>query len=394
MVRPVGSRVSKPAPGHTSMDFPWCTYYRHEWTESGTSALALAIGLAINAQAVAGPPEVILPAYGCPDLVAAVLFHGARPVLVDLSPGSPHMDPAALEKAIGINTVAVVAISFLGLGEGLRALRELLRGTSVWLIEDSAQAFPPASSMHGIADCVVLSFGRGKPINLMGGGALLIHHDHSTQASKLLAHYPPGSARQIDARWHLRRHLFNLLLTPPLYGLLVRLPFLGIGATRFHPLERITREGPVEAAFWGGVDAYRSRPDWSTEYRRALGQAELNGWLDLTVDRWQDAGAEKGNAVPCHLLRYPLLAPDRPLRDLAVGALNRAGYGANAFYNQPLPEIPGLEQVFGASAETFPNACDFSGRLITLPSHQDVCERDIHRIVKIIGEANAAGYLE
>ena len=91
------------------------------------------------------------------------------------------------------------------------------------------------------------------------------------------------------------------------------------------------------------------------------------------------------------LLRYPVLAPDRQRRDQAIAALNRAGFGANAFYNEPLPAIEGLEQVFGVPPGHFPNACNFAERLITLPSHHDVRERDVQRIVAIISSANANG---
>ena len=178
-LRPVGSRVPLPVSVYSISGTPWAERYDSVFVNSGTAALSLAVKLSLRKKRIQQSPEVVLPAYGCPDLIAAVVAQGARPVLVDLAQGRPWMNLEAVENAITDNTVAIIAAGFVGIPERLFALRAIADKNNVALIEDSAQVFPPYSCSNGLADYLVLSFGRGKPINLMGGGALLIRKDHA-----------------------------------------------------------------------------------------------------------------------------------------------------------------------------------------------------------------------
>lgn len=143
-LRPVGTRVPEPLPSLTAV-LPWDEHYVAEYTDSGTSALSLAIALTMAARPERKPAEVILPAYGCPDLIAAVVAQGAKPVLVDLQPESPWLDTGGVKSAITDTTVAIVAVDFLGLAEQLEPLSSICINAGIALIEDSAQCFPPAA---------------------------------------------------------------------------------------------------------------------------------------------------------------------------------------------------------------------------------------------------------
>ncbi|PTB98768.1 hypothetical protein C9993_06400 [Marinobacter sp. Z-F4-2] len=287
-LRPVGSRV--PLPKTVSSDFsaPWAGHYHPAYVNSGTAALSLAVKLSLRCKVIKQDPEVILPAYGCPDLIAAVVAQGARPVLVDLVEDRPWMDLEAVKAALTDNTVGIVSVGFLGIPERLGALRRLADDAGAMLIEDSAQGFPPFSSGNGLADYVVLSFGRGKPINLMGGGALLIRKDHMAESASDLAALTTTAVSGGPA-WQLRRRLFNLLLTRPLYGLVERMPFLRIGSTVYHPLERVCRQLPVEGLLEAGVEGFNQRKDSGAVYSEALAELSEKGWT-LLPDEEQKPG--------------------------------------------------------------------------------------------------------
>ena len=236
---PVGNPVylkgdTGPGPGMSDIFSP----YRPLYTDSGTSALAAAIRAAIRLKGVESP-EVILPAYGCPDLVSAAVHAGARPVLADLEPERPWM---ALEQVAGLispQTVAIVAASLFGIPERLDALRTLATGSAIVLIEDSAQAFPDTErGTFWQGDLVVVSFGRGKPVTLLGGGAVLYRD------SRYAEFLPDDEIHGVVPSGHplalrLQAMLYNLLLSPRLYWIPQALPFLHLGETRYHPLERI-----------------------------------------------------------------------------------------------------------------------------------------------------------
>ncbi|MGO1501010.1 MAG: DegT/DnrJ/EryC1/StrS family aminotransferase [Marinobacter sp.] len=382
-LRPVGSRVPLPMAHSDVLAAPWAEHYESAFVNSGTAALSLAVKLSIKSKQTRQTPEVILPAYGCPDLVAAVVARGARPVLVDLMQGRPWMNLDALESAVTENTVGIIAVGFLGIPERLFPLRRIADKNDVTLIEDSAQVFPPSSSGNGLADYVVLSFGRGKPINLMGGGALLIRKDHVEQSASVLAALPEVEPPSGTA-WRFRRWLFNLLLTRPLYGAMEKVPFLGIGQTVFHPLTSIDRQTPVGGLLEAGIEGFNNRKDIGAVYSEALLGLVDKGWVQLAPDCFGEAALEGPVPASPILLRYPLLAPSRQIRDEALLELNRVGIGASAFYCQALPAIDGVSNLVTAAASAFPCARDFAERLITLPSHEDVSTKDINSVADIL----------
>lgn len=382
MLRPVGSRVPRPMRGQGE-PLPWQAQYSTWFMGSGTEALSAAVMLAIRRSEVyVAGPQVILPAYGCPDLVAAVVAQGASPVLVDLMPDCPVMDLEKLVQAITEQTVAVIAAGFLGVPEQLAELGSICRSRNLWLIEDSAQCFPPDSARKPIADCAVLSFGRGKPINLMGGGALLVRDDHQGIAPEILADLPEVTVT-VDWKWKLRRHIFNLLLSRVGYGLLLRLPFLGLGSTVYKPLESIRLVDLPSGLLTAGSFHAKNRPSVADQYNEALSFLCAQGWTLFMWDHRENIGA----GGPSVTLRYGLLAPDRSTRDRAVRMLNSYGIGGNAFYEKSLPDIDGIADVIQADSAAYPNAASFAERLVTLPSHEDVSGRDIRLISTVLGKA-------
>ena len=138
---------------------------------SGTQALALAIkDSAVRSRS--SRPEVILPAYGCPNLIAASVHAGVRPRLVDIAKGQWGYDLDQLAAALSKDTVAIVAVNLLGVGDQADRLREIATPSAIPLIQDSAQHLPQDLPVSWRGEYIVFSFGRGKPLNLLRGGVL------------------------------------------------------------------------------------------------------------------------------------------------------------------------------------------------------------------------------
>lgn len=322
---------------------------------SGTAALAKAISNCV-ARSSASAPEVIIPAYGCPDLVAACLHESAFPRLVDVMPSHWSYDPEALESSLSRNTVAIVAVNLLGLGDGSAQLAPLCQAKKISLIQDSAQHLPRQVT-DWPADYVVLSFGRGKPLNLLYGGALI--------------ESPGGHTADPDAPDRTLRHRllasraaalsFNILTRPPAYRLFSMLPGTGLGQVTYKPLAHAAR---LPESAWGRVgiafDLYRERQSYWREF-----------WT-LSIDEWSHMGIEvldcPGSALQSEPLRLALLAPDGPARDALVSLLNQNGLGASRFYGTDLTGVTGIPEVV-KSQGSFPGAKALANRLFTLPTH-------------------------
>ena len=332
--------------------------------DSGTTALAMAIAEA-RARHGSGNPEVVLPAYCCPDIVASSLFASVRPRLVDVAPGQWGYDSQALQAALNRDTVAVVAVNLLGAGDDAARLLPTVHANGSLLIQDSAQHLPPASQAKWWGDYVVLSFGRGKPLNLLRGGALMSQRAHPLTRGEL-GHHGSSRARIVTTALGTRAAAvaFNTVTHPRMFWLTSRLPGLGLGATRYHALESPTS---LPHSVWGQVGpAYErySRETWELPWSRVLPD-----WRPLGIESLACGGV----AAPAETrrLRLALLAADRGQRDALVGELNRHGLGASVMYDVALNRIADVPAQI-AALPAFPNADALAGRLFTLPTHSAV----------------------
>ena len=349
---------------------PLFSLYQTQFYTSGTAALAAAITAAMKLKNCSRP-EIILPAYGCPDLVSAVIYAGAKPVLVDLEAERPWIDLSQLAAAITENTVAIVAVNLFGIAERWTKLRELARPGDVVLIEDSAQYFPGKDEQIDLqGELVVFSFGRGKPVSLLGGGAVL------TKKAPLFDLLPKTQikAATLSQRFSfgLKARIYNAMISPFLYWLPQALPFLHLGETRYHILPDIEAMNQVRA------DLLASNISCYQDDARAKGRCEkistmLNSF-DGVIDLPQVCAVKRNR----RLLRYPVLVESAE-RDRIYGKLHQAGLGASIMYPASLPEINGLNHIFDKD-HNFPNAQLFASRLITLPIHSSVSDKDLDSI--------------
>lgn len=347
---------------------------------SGTAALAAALILA--REATSSPsPEVIMPGYACPDIISAAVHAGVTPVLVDLEPDRPYMSLNEIQGAINENTIAVVALNFLGIPERMTDIRALIDRHNIILIEDSAQWFPdtdtPVSAGFS-GDLVVLSFGKGKPVNLLGGGALLI------KKTELTRHTKPAPTRELSALSEIKLRamfpVYNQIISSLAYWLLEALPFINLGATHYKTLDSIWALDDIRRNFLSeNIRRYQARSITAQEQIHRI----VKGLSDSAVDL--------PSACPSHagqrLLRYPLLLPDVATRDKVLNELASAGTGASPFYASALPAIAGVAKLT-KSHSTLSHARNFADRLITLPTHSGVTARHIAAFEKTLKTAH------
>jgi hypothetical protein len=338
---------------------------------SGTAALAWAIADCAS-RSSAKIPEIIIPAYGCPDLVAACVHASVFPRLVDVAPSHWSYDLGSLESNLSPNTVAILAVNLLGLGDGCAELIRLCKDRKIPVIQDSAQ-YLPRESTDWPGDHVVLSFGRGKPLNLLHGGALV---SPLSEASTLSA--PPvhcsAKLRLLSSR--AAALAFNALTRPVIYGALSALPGTGLGEVVYKPLDN---PGLLPERAWQQVatafELYRQKPS----YQRDIWASAMGGWADLGII----ALASLGAPLPAEPLRLALLAPNRAARDILIDKLNRAGLGASRFYGTDLTRVAGIPEMVKRQGP-FPNASLLADRLFTLPTHALVSAATIRMTSELV----------
>jgi dTDP-4-amino-4,6-dideoxygalactose transaminase len=136
---------------------------------SGTSALHLAL----LAAGVGPGDEVITVPFTFVASVAAVVYSGARPVLVDIDPRSFTMDPAAIEALVTPRTKAIVPVHLYGQPADMDPIMEVARRHRLVVIEDAAQAHGAkykGCPVGSIGDIACFSFYPGKNLGAYGEG--------------------------------------------------------------------------------------------------------------------------------------------------------------------------------------------------------------------------------
>jgi len=341
--------------------------------QSGTAALAAAIIASIRLKKnTIDTPEIIIPAYCCPDIISAIIFANAKPVLVDFIPNKPFMSLEEIEKNITNNTTGIIAINFLGIPERTNLIKDICSKHNLSLIEDSAQGFPIFEvDNYWYGDFIILSFGRGKPINLLNGGAVLSKNNNN---------YIPEAYRQ-DAiktekfNYYLKAVVYNLLIKPKIYNLITNLPFLKVGKTVFKKLCALkTMPETTKSYLSANINVFRKN---DKTYHVATTISNLLQNINVI-----DLPSHTQHNFDNPLLRYPILFPDNESRDRALFSLE--ALGATKMYGKTLPDIEGISNYIKNKSHEYPNAVRFSETLLTLPTHQDVRIQDIYLIMKLI----------
>ncbi|WP_353475875.1 DegT/DnrJ/EryC1/StrS family aminotransferase (plasmid) [Salipiger sp. H15] len=166
---------------------------------SGTSALHLAL----LAAGIGPGDEVITVPATFVATVAAILYCGATPVLIDVDPLTLTMDPALLEPAITERTRAVIPVHFHGRLAEMAAIRRITEAHDLWLIEDAAQAHGArrdGNRAGGFGHMGCFSFYPGKNLGAAGeGGAVTTNDDRLAEQLRILRDW--GQRERSQHEW-------------------------------------------------------------------------------------------------------------------------------------------------------------------------------------------------
>lgn len=309
---------------------------------SGTSALHCAL----LAAGIGPGDEVITVPCTFVATVAAVVYTGAKPVLIDVDPVSYTMDPVGIEAAITPRTKAILPVHLYGNPAAMDPILEISRRRGLVVIEDAAQAH--GARYHGrrcgsMGDLGCFSFYPGKNLGAYGEGGL-IATDHPELARKIRMLRDWGAEKKYQ---HVLKG-FNYRMEA-VQGAVLRV--------KLRYLEAWTEARRAHAAAYG----------------RLLAGSDLV----LPVEA-------PGNRHVYHI--YPVLSP---ARDDLMASLHTSGIQTGLHYPLPVHLLPAYADL-GYRRGDFPAAERIAAQELSLPMFPELTDAQIEAVAEGVAEFHGA----
>lgn len=322
--------------------------------------------------------EVILPCYTAPSLVVAVQKARLKPVLCDIRLTDFNMDTDEVLKKINQNTLCILGVHMFGIPwADIVDLRKKIH-EDIFVVEDCAQAF--GSKINGspagsFADISFYSFNRGKNLPTYDGGCIMTNSKELAERIEETVAGVPSPTGLMSASLVLKLWALYLSFKPSFYGI-------------FYPLIAHFKDNSVPEDFRTfGYSAYQAAVGNSlllhgsaqANAARCENGRRLINFLEGTPGIILPKISENVVSV---FNRFALIFKEIRHVDMAIEKLHRVGIESSKLYVKPLHHI--FEG--GYSDNDFPNALYFAQRLLTLPIHPLVKQKDLEVMAGIIKE--------
>lgn len=344
-------------------------------TSSGRAGLTLAL----RAMSALRPSrtEVLIPAYTCYSVPAAVVRAGLQPRLYDLVPSTLDADLGSLRSRIDPRrTLAVISANLYGVPNSLDELEHLARENEIFFLDDAAQCLGAqfkGRAAGGFGDAGILSLERGKNITTMTGGAIVAREPALIKAIDALhSELSEGSTLDELMLW-LKTFLYSIALHPVPYAWVRRIRWLRLGVTIYDPTFPIERYRASLAGL--GLRLCEKLPELS-RIRNANAESIERALRNVAGVRLLDRSED---ALPAHV-RLPIFV-DGAARDRAISALEVAGIGASASYPLALCDVDEVRSAIPPADRDMEGARRIASTIVTLPVHP-FCPPDMPDRVK------------
>lgn len=344
---------------------------------SGRAALTIILKALFQ---ISGKEEIIVPAYTCFTVPAAVVRAGLKVRLNDIEVSTFDLDYSQLESQNLKNVLAVVATSLFGLPADMKRLSDFARGKDIFVVDDAAQSL--GASWDGkragtFGDVGFYSLSKGKNITTIEGGIIVTNDSAIAQNIEFLVSALPQAGRLENLTFFVKSLMYALFLHPYLYRLPAGLPFLKLGISEFNPNFKMGNFTSWQASLGTGLIGRLSELNKKRRENAKQLADELkrrNGLILPEISSRREPA----------FLRLPILVEDLAVREEIYKGLLRAGIGVSKMYPLPLDQIPPLQPYLAGETNRFPNARFVASHILTLPTHPYLKNGDKETIISLI----------
>ena len=332
-------------------------YFRSQYVflvSSGKTALVLILrGLSL----LRDRKKVVIPAYTCYSVPAAIVKSGLEIILCDVDPDTLDFDYPQLERLADDKTLCIVSTHLFGIPSDLDRTRRICEEKGIFLVEDAAQAMGvehAGRKLGTIGDVGFFSLGRGKNITCGSGGIIVTNSEEIAEALRGPYNQLKIESLNKSAKTLLDLCLMEVFMNPYLYWFPDGLPFLKIGETHFNsnfPMFRMNRINQKLLHNWKQklYSLNKTRIHVSEEYKNAL---HLNRGIGLYF-----------HIIP--YLRFPVYLKNEEMKRKICKEYRHLGI--SAMYPESINAINEIKEVI--SDFISPASTLVAKKLVTLPTH-------------------------
>jgi len=307
----------------------------------------VALDITLKSLGIKEGDEVIVPSFSFISTANAVLFQGAKPVFADVDERTFNINPEDLLEKISNRTKAIIGVHLFGHPFDVKEIQDICEDYNTYLIEDCAQAHGAEYEHNkvggfGVAGC--FSFYATKNMTTGEGGMITTDSEKIAEVCRLLRSH--GESQ----KYYHTMLGYNYRMTDVLAAM--------------------------------GV-AQLKRLDISNE-KRIRNAEYLNQHINLSGLKLPDR--KKGVKHVYHQYAV-IIEKGFPMsrREKFMQYLREKGIGCAIHYPLPIHKQP-LYQRMGYTDENArcPVATALSDKILSLPVHQALTEKDLMYIVEIL----------
>jgi dTDP-4-amino-4,6-dideoxygalactose transaminase len=290
--------------------------------------------------------DVIIPSFTFSATAHAVAWNGMRPVFADVDPQTLTLSAAAVERAIGVRTSAILATHLYGTPADVELLEDIAKSNGLRLFFDAAHAFGSkrdGKPIGGFGDAEIFSLSPTKVLATGEGGLVATNDDVLADKLRIGRDYGnPG-----DYNCH----------------------FVGLNArmSEFHA-----------AVALRSLETLDERIDYRNmlvdRYRRAL--TRIPG-IRFPYLREEDRSTYKDFTIMVDSVAFGVTA-----RRLGL-ALAEEGIDTRRYYSPPVHEMKAYKHL-GVSGRALPVTVEVADKVLTLPLAYDMTEDMVMRVADAI----------
>lgn len=296
--------------------------------------------------------EVIVPSYTFVSTVNAFILRGAKPIFVDIDPKTMNIDADKIEEKITDKTKAIYPVHYAGVACDMDKIMNIAKKYNLLVIEDAAQAvgsYYKGKLLGTIGDYGCYSFHETKNIVMGEGGLLIVKNDDKFQLAEMVREKGTNRKQFLDGfvdkyTWQVPGSSF--------------LPSDILAALLYAQLERFEEIQGKRLEIWN-------------KYNKALEKYEKQN----LINRPYIPNYATNNA---HM--YYIILKDEDTRAKLIKYFKQNEIEA-PFHYIPL-HLSSMGEKYGYKLGDLPNTEEYSKRLLRLPLHANLSDKDVDKIIK------------